>query len=88
MLIDGVSAAYHADDELEAEGEGSTLLGFRFWLDRLDLFMLPLEKLIRSALAEGAARTTRNLKGLIEAEALVAPGADPVAARSARRPQP
>jgi len=88
MLIDGVSAAYHADYELEAEGEGSTLLGFRFWLDRLDLFMLPFEKLIRSALAEGAARTTRNLKGLIEAEALVAPGADLVAAHTASRPQP
>ena len=30
--------------------------------------MLPFEKLIRSALADGAARTARNLKGLIEAE--------------------
>lgn len=40
--------------------------------------MLPFEKLIRSALADGAARTARNLKGLIEAEWAVAPGVDAV----------
>ncbi len=68
MLIDGVSAAYHAEYELEGEGEDGTLLSFRFRLDRLDMFMLPFEKLIRSALAEGASRTARNLKGLIELE--------------------
>jgi hypothetical protein len=82
MLIDGVSAAYHAEYELEGEGEGSTLLRFRFRLERLDLFMLPFEKLIRSTLAEGAARTVRNLKGLIEAEWPVAPGIEPVAAHA------
>lgn len=88
MLIDGVSAAYHADYELEAEGEGGTLLSFRFRLDRLELFMLPFEKLIRSALAEGAARTARNLKGLLEAEAPPASGPGPVLAHSTARPQP
>lgn len=88
MLIDGVSAAYHADYELEGEGEGVTVLSFRFRLDRLELFMLPFEKLIRSALAEGAARTARNLKGLIEAEGPFVPGPDPIAAHPASRPQP
>jgi hypothetical protein len=85
MLIDGVSAPYRAEYELEGEGN-STLLSFRFSLERLDLFMLPFEKLIRSALADGAARTARNLKGLIEAEWPATPGADPVAVNPATRP--
>lgn len=88
MLIDGVSAAYHADYELEGEGEGSTLLSFRFRLDRLDLFMLPFEKLIRSTLADGAARTAHNLKGLIEAECPVAPDVDAVCCQPQSEPYP
>ncbi len=87
MLIDGVSAAYHADYELQGEGEGATLLSFCFRLDRLDLFMLPFEKLIRAALAEGATRTARNLKGLIEAELPVSTALDPVAANPDARPR-
>lgn len=87
MLIDGVSAAYHADYELEGEGDGVTLLSFRFRLDRLDLFMLPFEKLIRTTLSEGAARTVRNLKGLIEAEEPLVAGPDPIAAHPASRPR-
>lgn len=86
MLIDGVSAAYHADYELKGEGEDITWLSFRFRLDRLELFMLPFEKLIRSALADGAARTARNLKGLIEAEWPPALEVEPAAAQTSARP--
>jgi len=38
-------------------------------LRRLDLMMRPFEKLIRIAIQDGAERTVRNLKRLIEAEA-------------------
>jgi hypothetical protein len=45
-----------------------TRLTFTFELRRIDLIMRPFEKLIRTAVQEGAERTVRNLKRLIEAE--------------------
>jgi hypothetical protein len=50
------------------EQHSHTRLIFTFELRRLDLFMRPFEKLIRRAVQEGARRTVRNLKQLIESE--------------------
>lgn len=49
-------------------GSSGTRLIFTFELRRLDLMMRPFEKLIRVAIQEGAERTVRNLKRLVEAE--------------------
>jgi len=46
----------------------STRLTFGFQLTRIDLYMRPFEKLIRSAIQEGATRTVGNIKRLVEAE--------------------
>ncbi len=83
MLIDGVSAPYQADYTLTPTLAGGTLLSFRFRIARLDLLLLPFEGLIREALADGADRTARNLKSLIEAEAddLQSPCPPPLRAR-------
>lgn len=83
MLIDGVSAAYQADYLLTPTPAGGTLLSFRFRIEPLDLFLRPFERLILEALADGADRTARNLKSLIEAEAddLQSPYPPPLRAR-------
>jgi hypothetical protein len=47
---------------------GPTRLTFHFQLTRLELYMRPFEKLIHSAVQEGATRVVRNIKGLVEAE--------------------
>ena len=52
---------------MEPEGD-QTRLTFVFELTRLDFFMRPFEKLIRVAVQEGAQRTVRNIKGLLELE--------------------
>lgn len=51
----------------DSGGSGTRLI-FTFELRRLDLMMRPFEKLIRVAIQEGAERTVRNLKRLVEAE--------------------
>jgi hypothetical protein len=43
----------------------STLLSFIFELLELELFMRPFEKLIRSAIQEGAENTVENIKNLL-----------------------
>src|SRR5208282_5070930 len=43
-----------------------TQLGFRFELEKRELFMRPFESLIRASLQEGAQRTVENLKQLLE----------------------
>jgi hypothetical protein len=45
-----------------------TRLTFTFELRRIDLMMRPFEKLIRVAVQDGAERTVRNLKRLIETD--------------------
>ena len=44
-------------------------LGIEFELKRVELYMRPFEKLIRRAIRDGAERTLRNIKGLVENEA-------------------
>ena len=43
-------------------------LTFGFQLTRVELYMRPFEKLIRSTVQEGATRTVDNVKRLVEAE--------------------
>ncbi|MGB5831858.1 MAG: SRPBCC family protein [Thiohalocapsa sp.] len=55
-------------DYLMDGADTHTRLTFTFELRKLDLMMRPFEKLIRVAVQEGAHRTVRNLKRLIESE--------------------
>lgn len=61
------SNQFRIDYRMELDGDG-TRLTFLFELLRLDFFMRPFEKLIRIAVQDGAERTVRNIKGLIESE--------------------
>ena len=49
------------------EQERPTRLTFRFELLELDVFMRPFQKLIRSAIEDGAENTLANIKNLIDA---------------------
>lgn len=68
LAFDGVSNAYRCIYEL-AQAPGSpeaTRLTFTFEFPELEGFLRPFEKLVRVAVQDGADRTIRNLKGLIE----------------------
>lgn len=45
-----------------------TRLRFEFRLQKVELFMRPFEKLIRLAIQDGAERTVRNIKQLVECD--------------------
>lgn len=67
LCFEGVSDPYRCVYEVQPiEGGHGTALYFTFELSELKPFMRPFEKLIRSVIQEGAERTTRNLKRLIE----------------------
>ncbi|MDX1608843.1 MAG: SRPBCC family protein [Halofilum sp. (in: g-proteobacteria)] len=55
---------YHFDPE----GDARSRIHFEFELKRVEFFMRPFEKLIRLAIKDGAERTVRNIKGLVERE--------------------
>ena len=65
----GITAPYCSIYEF-ADRNSSTQLTFTFELHQLELLMRPFEKLIRIALQEGAKRTVKKLKLLIEREML------------------
>jgi hypothetical protein len=67
LTFQGTSFPFVVQYRFDA-GNSGTRLTFTFELRRLDLMMRPFEKLIRSAVQDGAHRTVRNLKRLIEAE--------------------
>jgi carbon monoxide dehydrogenase subunit G len=67
LTFQGTSFPFLVDYRLAAASQ-HTRLTFVFELKRVDLMMRPFEKLIRVAVQEGAERTVRNLKRLIEAE--------------------
>lgn len=70
IRFEGVSDPYVCDYMLEAGDSGkATRVVFVFELLRLELYMRPFEKLIRLAIQDGAERTVRNIKHLIETEA-------------------
>ena len=64
----GVSSSYRCTYDLEKTDlpGPATRVAFTFELPKLELFMRPFEKLIRIAVQDGAERTVKNLKGLIE----------------------
>ncbi|MFI3121656.1 MAG: SRPBCC family protein [Methylococcaceae bacterium] len=67
LVFEGVSNAYRCSyDFASTTPTINTQITFTFELLKLKLFMLPFEKLINIAVQEGAKRTTRNLKNLIE----------------------
>ncbi len=70
IAFTGVTNAYRCIYDLDvlAEGaEATTRVTFTFEFPELEMFMRPFEKLIRIAVQDGANRTVKNLKGLIEA---------------------
>lgn len=69
LIFQGLSAPYKHSYLLESEEQKqATRLTFRFELLELEVFMRPFEKLIRSAIEEGAENTVDNIKSLITAE--------------------
>lgn len=70
LAFSGVSNAYRCIYDLEpAESRpDSTRVSFTFEFQELEVFLRPFEKLIRIAVQDGADRTVKNLKGLIERE--------------------
>ena len=66
LVFEGVSNAYRCSYDFASTNPSTTQISFTFELLKLELFMLPFEKLIHIAVQEGAKRTVRNLKNLIE----------------------
>jgi hypothetical protein len=75
LTFQGTSFPFVVDYRFDS-GDAYTRLSFTFELRRIDLMMRPFEKLIRVAIQEGAERTVRNLKRLIEAECDTTDGRD------------
>lgn len=68
LVFKGVEAPYRHSYLLEANEQNQpTRLTFRFELLELDVFMRPFQKLIRSAIEDGAENTVENIKNLITA---------------------
>lgn len=67
LTFEGVSNPYRCFyDFKQGSSPEQTEITFTFELLKLEIFMLPFEKLIRIAVREGAYRTVRNLKTLLE----------------------
>jgi len=67
LIFEGVSNAYRCSYDFASTSPSiDTQITFTFELLKLELFMLPFEKLINIAVQDGARRTVRNLKNLIE----------------------
>ncbi|MCU0734096.1 MAG: SRPBCC family protein [Methylotetracoccus sp.] len=72
ICFEGISNPYRCDYELKSgQEEQATRVTFTFELPKLEMYMRPFEKLIRVVIQDGAERTVRNLKRLIEAETTV-----------------
>lgn len=71
LVFSGVSNAYRCTYDFAPNGKDqpATQVTFTFELPDLEMYMRPFEKLIRVAVQDGASRTVRNLKGLIEKSA-------------------
>lgn len=66
LEIIGKSEPFRTAYEFARESETATRVAFTFELKELDLVMRPFQKLIRTAIAEGAAQTVENIKQLLE----------------------
>ena len=75
-LVDNKRAVFDGDlqakfairYDFESISDHECLLIFEFELKKLDFFMMPFQKLIQLAIQDGAERTIRNIKRLIEFE--------------------
>ena len=63
--ISGASEPFRSSYEFKAE-DGATRIVFTFELKEIELVMRPFQKLIRTALQEGAIQTIENIKQLLE----------------------
>lgn len=63
--IKGVSEPFRSVYEFTSE-DGATRVSFTFELQQLDLAMRPFQKLIRTALEDGAIQIIENIKALLE----------------------
>lgn len=69
-VFDGdLQAKFAIRYNFESKSDEETILFFEFELKEIDFFMMPFQKLIRMAIQDGADRTIRNIKRLIESEA-------------------
>lgn len=68
LVLSGLSDPYRNCYRFESINEKKTLLTFSFELSELELFMRPFEKLIRTAIEEGAQNSVENIKNLIAVE--------------------
>lgn len=65
LIFQGIDAPYKHSYLLESINQQKTRLTFYFELLEVEVFMRPFQKLIRSAIEEGAENTVRNIKNLI-----------------------
>lgn len=69
LIFKGLTEPYSHSYLLESsEKNNSTRLTFRFELSEIEVFMRPFQKLIRSAIEDGAENTVENIKNLIVAD--------------------
>lgn len=69
LIFKGLTEPYVHSYLLESsEQKHATRLTFRFELSEIEVFMRPFQKLIRSAIEDGAENTVENIKNLIVAE--------------------
>jgi Polyketide cyclase / dehydrase and lipid transport len=66
LEIRGIFEPFRTAYEFARETDASTRVAFTFELKELDLVMRPFQKLIRTALQEGAVQTVENIKRLVE----------------------
>ncbi len=66
LEIEGLSEPFRSSYAFHPESDGKTRIVFTFELRELDLVMRPFQKLIRTALQEGADQTVENIKRLLE----------------------
>jgi len=67
LIFKGITEPYVHSYFLEGSDQKSTRLTFRFELPEIDVFMRPFQKLIRSAIEDGAENTVENIKNLLTA---------------------
>ncbi|MBA3755888.1 MAG: polyketide cyclase [Nitrosomonas sp.] len=68
ICLEGVSNPYRCDYVIESINSSDSRMTFIFELLSLDLHVRPFEKLVWIAVQDGAERTIKNIKKLIETE--------------------
>lgn len=64
--IKGITEPFRSAYELSPEGPNKTRIAFTFELQEIELMMRPFQKLIKTALQDGAIQTIENIKNLLE----------------------